>query len=58
MSSLLKALVESSREFEFGEAQEVELKGLAGAQHVHQVRWHGWFSEGFSIRDVLGSGLQ
>ncbi len=40
VSSLLKALVESSGEFEFGEAEEVKLKGLAGAHHVHQVRWH------------------
>ena len=39
MSSLLKALVESSGEFEFGEPQEVELKGLAGSHHLHQVRW-------------------
>ena len=39
-SSLLKALVESSGEFEFGEAQELELKDLPGARHVHQVRWH------------------
>ena len=39
VSSLLKTLVESSGEFEFGEAQVVELKGLAGAHHVHQVKW-------------------
>ena len=39
VSSLLKALVESSGEFEFGNVQEVELKGLVGAHHVHQVRW-------------------
>ena len=29
VSSLLKALVESSRQFDFGDAQDVELKGLA-----------------------------
>ncbi len=40
VSSLLKTLMGNSGEFEFGEAQEVELKGLAGAHHVHQVRWH------------------
>ncbi len=34
MSSLLKALVESSWEFGFGEAQDVELKGLAGSHQV------------------------
>ncbi len=39
MSSLLKALVESSGEFEFGKAQEVELKGLAGAHQVFGVTW-------------------
>ncbi len=39
VSSLLKALVESSGEFAFGEVQEVELRGLAGAHHVHQARW-------------------
>ena len=39
VSSLLKSLVESSREFEFGEAQGVELKGLSGAHYVHQINW-------------------
>ena len=39
VSSLLKALVESSGEFECGEAQEVELQGLAGGYHVHKVGW-------------------
>ena len=39
MSSLLKALVESSGEFQFGEPQEVELKGLAGPHQVFDVKW-------------------
>ena len=39
MSSLLEALVESSGEFEFGDAQNVELKGLAGSHRVFGVRW-------------------
>ena len=34
VSSLLKALVESSGEFEFDHGREIELKGLAG---THQV---------------------
>ena len=34
MSSLLKALVESSGEFVFGEGREVELKGLEGMHEV------------------------
>ena len=37
VSSLLKALVENSGGFKFGEAREVELKGLTGAHHLHQV---------------------
>ena len=41
VSSLLKALVESSGEFEFGEAQDVELKGLAGSHQVFDVKWDG-----------------
>ena len=40
MSSLLKALVESSGEFAFGDAQDVELKGLAGPHQVFDVKWH------------------
>ncbi len=39
VSSLLEALVESSGEFEFGDTQDVELKGLVGAYDVHQLRW-------------------
>ena len=41
MSSLLKALVESSGEFEFGQSRKVELKGLAGLHQLHQVAWAG-----------------
>ena len=37
VSSLLKALVESSGEFEFGEKRDVELKGLAGTHQVFEV---------------------
>ena len=39
VSSLLKALVESSGEFAFGDAQDVELKGLAGPHQVFDVKW-------------------
>ena len=39
VSSLLKALVESSGEFEFGDGREVELKGLAGVHEVNNVHW-------------------
>ena len=41
MSSLLKALVESSGEFDFGDTQDVELKGLAGQHQLHRVSWAG-----------------
>ena len=41
VSSLLKALVESSGEFEFGGAREAELKGLAGVHQLHEVVWDG-----------------
>ena len=37
VSSLLKALVESSGEFEFGDGREVELKGLTGTHQVFEV---------------------
>ena len=37
VSSLLKALVESSGEFEFGESRDVELKGLAGTHQVFAI---------------------
>ena len=37
VSSLLKALVESSGEFAFGDVREMELKGLAGTHQVFEV---------------------
>ena len=37
MSSLLKALVESSGEFRFRDGREMELKGLAGTHQVFEV---------------------
>ena len=37
VSSLLKALVESSGEFEFGDGRDVELKGMAGAHQVFEA---------------------
>ncbi len=36
-SSLLKALVESSGEFEFGDGRDVELKGLSGSHQVFEL---------------------
>ena len=39
MSSLLKTLVESGGEFQFRDGREVELKGLAGAHQVFDVKW-------------------
>ena len=39
VSSLLKALVESSGEFGFGDGWEMELKGLAGTHQVFDVKW-------------------
>ena len=39
VSSLLKALVESSGGFELGEGRDVQLKGLSAAHQVHEVRW-------------------
>ncbi len=37
VSSLLKALVESSGAFEFGDGREVELRGLTGTHQVFEV---------------------
>ncbi len=37
MSSLLKALVDSSGEFQFRDGREVELKGLAGTHQVFEA---------------------
>jgi hypothetical protein len=34
-------LTESSGEFTFSEAMDVELKGLSGTHRVSAVRWHG-----------------
>ncbi len=39
VSSLLKALVESSGEFGFGDGHDVELKGLSGSHRVFDVKW-------------------
>ena len=39
VSSLLKALVDSSGEFEFGEPRTVSLKGLTGPHQVFDVKW-------------------
>jgi class 3 adenylate cyclase len=41
VSSLLKELVESSGEFEFGPPWEVELKGISGTRRLHAVLWQG-----------------
>ncbi len=40
VSSLLKALVESSGEFAFGDGREMELKGLAGSHKVFVAKWN------------------
>jgi class 3 adenylate cyclase len=39
VSSLLQELVKGTGEFRFGEAREVELKGLTGKQEVVSVNW-------------------
>ena len=39
VSSLLKELTDSAGDIQFGEVQEVELKGLAGLNRVYQVEW-------------------
>ena len=39
VSSLLKALVESRGEFEFGDERNLELKGLSGSYSVYEVAW-------------------
>jgi class 3 adenylate cyclase len=41
VSSLVKELVASGREFEFDEPRRLELKGLPGEHLVHPVRWNG-----------------
>src|SRR5436309_9869146 len=39
ISSILKALVESGGDLRFGEVREVELKGLAGTNVIHEIIW-------------------
>ena len=39
VSSLLKEPTESAGDIAFGDGREIELKGLAGAHQVHQIRW-------------------
>jgi eukaryotic-like serine/threonine-protein kinase len=39
VSSLLRELTASSKEFEYGEARDVQLKGLAGTHRLYPVRW-------------------
>ena len=39
VSSLLKELTDSAGDIQFGEVQEVELKGLAGLNRVYAVAW-------------------
>ena len=39
VSSLLKELTDSAGDIQFGEGQEVELKGLAGLNRVYSVEW-------------------
>jgi non-specific serine/threonine protein kinase len=41
VSSLLKELVDSAGDIEFGEPRKVELKGLAGSRTLHAVQWAG-----------------
>ena len=39
VSSLLRELTESSGDIDFGDARQVELKGLTGTQRVFSVHW-------------------
>ena len=39
VSGLLKDLLESSGDVEFGEPRELELKGLPGSRRVHEIVW-------------------
>ncbi|HZU74232.1 MAG TPA: adenylate/guanylate cyclase domain-containing protein [Acidimicrobiales bacterium] len=39
VSSLLRELTDSTREFRFGEARSVTLKGLSGSQTLYPVEW-------------------
>ena len=40
VSSLFKELTERGADIQFGEAQEVELKGLAGVARIYTVLWN------------------
>ena len=40
VSALLKELTDSAGDIQFGEVQEVELKGLAGLNRVYAVEWN------------------
>ncbi|MGH8973003.1 MAG: AAA family ATPase, partial [Acidimicrobiia bacterium] len=39
VSGLMKDLLESSGEVDFGPAREVELKGMSGLRRVHEIAW-------------------
>ena len=39
VSGLLKDLLESSGEVDFGPPREVELKGISGPRRVHEIVW-------------------
>jgi class 3 adenylate cyclase/tetratricopeptide (TPR) repeat protein len=39
VSGLLKDLLQSSGDVEFGPAREVELKGISGSQRLHEIVW-------------------
>jgi class 3 adenylate cyclase len=40
VSALLKELVETAGEFDFGPGWEAELKGISGTRRLHAVLWH------------------
>jgi class 3 adenylate cyclase len=39
VSGLVKDLLESSGDVEFGPSREVELKGISGPRRVHEIIW-------------------
>ena len=39
VSSVLKELCDMTGEFRFGDAQEVELKGISQPRRIHRVLW-------------------
>jgi class 3 adenylate cyclase len=39
VSSMIRELLGSAREFAFADAIEVALKGIAGPQRIHHVAW-------------------